>query len=93
MTEKNIEYNKTKEFKENVEPILKQLLEQCSIHGIPFFATFAVENRKDETKYISEMHSAVTNDIPLANDMIVKMANVLNGFDVVLNDNVIELEL
>ncbi len=86
-------YNKEDIYNEKIKPLVKEVMRLSSIHNIPSFITFAVANDGELTTYISDMHSAVTNDICLKDDNIVKMANVLNGFDVVVQDKTIEIEM
>lgn len=86
-------YDKEEEFKEEIKPIIQELMKLCATHQIPCFVTCAVKNNEKGTKYISDMHSPITNKIELKENQIVNMANVLNGFDVVANDRSFKIEM
>ncbi len=88
-------YNKETLFEAEVRPKLKEMMRICAIHEIPCFATFAVKNSQSGTKYVSDMVSATgtTNDVCLKKDNIRKCANVLNGFDTVAENKVLEIDM
>lgn len=87
-------YNKEEIFKEKILPVRYEFMKLCKLYDIPTIVTNAVCNTEDGgTKYSSDMVSAVTNDVPLNDDKIVKIANVLNGFDVVEKNICVEFEL
>lgn len=86
-------YNKRKEYEEIIKPLQDAFVSECSLRGIPMFCTVAVENVGTNTKYASDMVSAVTNKVDLSDDKIVKMVQVLNGFDVVESNKPITLEM
>jgi hypothetical protein len=91
--EKVTVYDKEELFKKDVKPLLDELMRVCAVNKIPAFFTCAVKSLPDQTVYSSDMFSGVTNNVTLKNDNIVKMANVLNGFDVVAENKSIEIEL
>ena len=72
--------DKTKVFEEEIRPLLNDAMRLCSNNGIPAFYACAAENNEEGTKYLTDMVSAVTNDIHLKDDKLVDFANVLNGF-------------
>lgn len=91
--EKCTVYDREAVYKEEIDPLLRKIMQVCAMNGIPCFVTFAVKNDDKGTKYVSDMYSAITNDIALKDDNICKMANVLNGFDVVEQNKTLELEM
>lgn len=87
-------YNKEEIFKKEILPLRDEFMKMCKLHDIPTIVTSAVCNLEDgTTKYSSDMVSAITNSVGLNEDKIVKIANVLNGFDVVNHNIEIEFEL
>ena len=87
-------YNKEEFFKKNILPLRDEFMKLCKLHDIPTIVTSAVCNMEDgTTKYNSDMVSAITNNVELNDDKIVKIANVLNGFAVVSHNIEIEFEL
>lgn len=88
------DYNKAELFKREILPLRNEFMKACKLNDIPTIVTSAVANMSDgSTQYSSDMVSAITNDIPLNDDKIPKIANVLNGFDVVERKSVIEFEI
>ena len=85
MSSMNItEYNKEKEFSTKIKPQLDKIMYLCSIHKIPFFYTACVANsEKDGSVYKSDVSSAVSHNITLADDRISRHIDVSIGFDAV----------
>lgn len=86
-------YNKRDVFNQHIKKKMDEFAKECSLRGVPMFVTCAIEDTEDKTIYESDMVSAITNDITLNEDKIVKMANVLNGFDVVERDKTPYIEM
>lgn len=75
-----MEFDKSKEFKEELEAAIIKLKQMCYDRKIPMFATFAIKNQNGHTEYRSEMISAGVAGVSLSDDRIPHMVNVLNGF-------------
>lgn len=89
-----MEYNKEKYFEEKVKPLRDEFIRVCTLGQIPTFVTCAIKNEGSRTtKYDSDIVSALTNDVKLNDDKITKMANVLNGFDVVETNKTIDFNM
>ncbi len=82
------EYDKTKVYKNKIEPLMQKLMLTCNSEGIPMFATFAVRNSQDETEYKSEMLLATTEK-QLAVNNIAKCLLKLNTFDTKFPDYIL----
>ena len=76
-------------YEEKLMPIIVQLKSVCNMNKIPFFLAVCTKNDEEKTDYRCNMFSAVSNDIALHNDNIVKFVDVLNGFDVIPNSEVL----
>lgn len=90
---KTTTYDKTEIFEEKVLPHIKEAMKECSLHQIPAFVSFATKNSEDGTEYYSDMVSPISEEIYLKEERITGMADVLNGFDVVEKDKIIEIEM
>lgn len=70
--------------KEELDQIIRRLLEFCQINHIPFFVSCAVENHADGTKYMNAVYSAQSHAMELTDDRIRKhMLLADKEFDVV----------
>lgn len=73
-------YDKEEVFKEEIEPILKQLLQACNINRIPMFTCVAVKNTKDATTYKTQVLSPAQYNFNLADNKFTDFINIMNGF-------------
>ena len=67
-------------FEEEIRPLFKEAMKKCAENGIPAFYACAAINNTEKTVYLTDMVSAVTNDIVLKDDKLIDFANVLNDF-------------
>lgn len=89
---KNNDFEMTNEQKIELEKKFRELLEICQINRTPFFATCAISNDDQQTKYMSVVYSAQSHSILLTDDRIRKHMLIANGgFDVVPKREVIDL--
>lgn len=72
--------DKEKVFEEEIRPLFKEAMKKCADNGIPAFYACAAINNEEKTIYLTDMISAVSNNIVLKDDKIVDFANVLNNF-------------
>lgn len=87
-----VHYDKSDGYKNDIEPIVNNLLLACSKEKIPVFVTMAVKNTDEGTEYMTSMISATVNGVVLENDSFPKLVNVMNGFDTIPHSDPIELE-
>lgn len=76
-------YSKEDIYKEKIDDYVKKIRLACNEYKIPMFMSFAVENSKNNTKYITEMQSAQASGTLLTNDRLVKHAMIMQDFDVI----------
>lgn len=76
-------FSKRQEFETDVLCHVREVLLQCDRHRIPVFMTFAVEDSEEGTKYVSDMLSSANLGVPLKDDLLVKHALIMAGFDAV----------
>lgn len=85
------EFDKTEEYDKVLSKLMHDVIKYCSANGIPVFISACVKNDKKESVYKSDMVSAVSADVKLTDDKLVKFVNVLNGFDTVPKHDDIEM--
>lgn len=82
--EKEIYYSLPEQQKEDLDGIIRELLEFCQINHIPFFVSCAVENNAEGTEYMNAVYSAQSHALSLTDDRIRKHMLLANKeFDVV----------
>lgn len=72
-------YDKTDEYKNNIEPLIKQLKMECNVEKIPMFVTVAIKNTEKETVYMSDAIYA-SCDLQLTDKKIGQLLLLSNGF-------------
>ena len=75
------EYNKTREFHKEIEPLVCQLKDLCAKHSIPMFMAFAIKNSEEGTVYDYEMLMAASRR-KLKENQINSLVLSVNDFDV-----------
>ena len=78
------EFDKTRDFEEYVEPLMKEAIRQAKIHDIPLFANTCIKSEKDKTIYKNYHVSTVLNHYELYDDQIRKHILICNGFEAVM---------
>ncbi len=76
-------YDNTDVFKNEIQQKLDELMILCSQYQIPMFITFAVKNTVNDTEYYNDQISCANADVTLTNNLIPKLVDVMNGFDVI----------
>lgn len=74
-----------------VDAALKNLLNLCRLYQLPMFATVAVSNSNDGTKYASTIYEARAHDVELKEDLVRKHMLVAKGFEPVPKRDVISV--
>ena len=80
-------FNKQKEYKNEVFPIVEKLYEKCAALKLPFFCAVCVANDEEKTKYEYETLLALLQ-LDLKDNQIAKMLYSFNGFEVDYPDEV-----
>lgn len=76
-----VEYDKIKEYENNIEPVVAKLKEVCTLARIPMFVTCAVKNNSKETKYKNEIVHGIVG-IKLRDDRIADILLRISGFKI-----------
>ena len=74
-------FDKTKEYENQIEPLIRQLSAICLLQSLPMFVSVAIRDDGETTEYRNQMNGSASQGIRLADDQIVKHVNVANGFD------------
>lgn len=85
-------FDSKKEYHAEIAPLVKELKTKCYALGIPMFFCAAVSDDGKNTEYKNEMLSAEIVRQPIAEDRIVKMVNVIMGYDVVMSSKPQEID-
>lgn len=93
MERKITKYNITKEQEKDVGEALAHMLDVSRRYQLPMFASFAVENSEEETKYKNIIYEASAHDLKLKEDLIRKHMLIANGFDCVPKRDVMAVNL
>lgn len=72
--------SKVKVFNEYVREKIEEVNALCDMYGIPFFASFCIDDNKETSVYENYMFGSTSNGIQLKDDRIRKHINVANGF-------------
>lgn len=92
-----LNFDKRKEYKEFIEPLVKQIDQLCAIHNIPYAAVFAIFDDGNKTDYIKKnlfpaLDIELTNDISgnlmlaLMGGKFVVPGTEINNFDAGITD-------
>lgn len=76
-------FNKTSLYKENIAPLIQELVKQCTIYNIPMYASFCVSNTANGTKYENHCVAPDSHNLNLTDDNIQKHLCIQLGFDVI----------
>lgn len=87
------EYNKENIYNKEILEKVYELKLLCNKHRLPMFVSVCVKNDNNESKYVSEMVGSQSNNVILKNDLIPKFVNVLNGFDTIPKQEILEVEI
>lgn len=79
-------------FKSEILPKRNELMKVCALHKYPTICVSAVPQDDGTVSYETDMVSAADCNMNLKDDMLVKVANVLNGFDVVESNKPLIIE-
>lgn len=85
-------FDKTEEFKSEIEPLLDQIKSLCTVKGIPFFMTACIKNDANGSEYYTDGRFCGSGGFILKDDRITKHFNVATGFDTVPHREEIEVD-
>jgi len=88
----NTKFDKRKIYEDEIAEVVMELKLLCNKYKLPMFVSVCVKNGK-ETEYVSDMVGSASNDIFLQDDKIPKYVNILNGFDTVPPNEILEIEM
>ena len=77
------DYDKSKLYKDKIEPAVQQVIALCSAYDIPMFFAACVKNENGESKYQKEVVSPASHDIKLEQDYFPNLLAVTLGFTTV----------
>lgn len=87
-TEKPITpFDKSAAYKAHIEPLVNELMKQCTVHNIPMFVTCCVANNNVGSEYKNQAVTADAHGLNLADDDIQKHICLKLGFDTVYRSN------
>lgn len=76
-------FDKTSEYKTHIEPLINNLMKQCTIYNIPMFVTCCTRNTAEGSEYKNQAVTPDTHGLNLTDDNIQKHIGLLLGFDVI----------
>lgn len=85
-------FDKTDVYEAEIKERIEELKILCNRENIPMFITLCVKSNNKETVYENDMIGTYANGINLKDDKFPKLVNVMNGFNTVPYEEVIELE-
>ena len=77
---KLLTYDKTEEFKAEIEPKMKEIKKICIKYNIPFISVFASANTADATQYITEGLFPGVQGIKLHDDKLKDVFGIMSGY-------------
>ena len=80
-------FDKSASYKANIEPLVQELVKQCTIHGIPMFVTCCIGNSAQCSEYKNQAVTPDAHGMNLADDNIQKHMCLQLGFDTVYRSN------
>ena len=86
-------YDKAEVYQEKVAPLVATLKKTCCRESIPMFFCAAIKEEDSEMVYQSEMVSYAVAGVATKDDRIAKIRNIIMGYDVVLHEKILEIEL
>lgn len=81
----NIQYDDTKEFKNECFPHIVKIKQFCMDRGIPFYMTFATAETGKHTEYITAKQFPPECNVVLNDDIFRKIMLASHGFDLAMN--------
>lgn len=75
-------YDRHEAWNDHCKPLLDELVKNCHLYQIPFFATACVANDASGSEYISDAVGPVAEDLYLKDDKISRHLAVSRGYDV-----------
>lgn len=82
--QKNITpYDKSEIFETQIQPLVKKILNVCSINDIPMFFACCPSNDENVSQYIKECVSPQSHNISLSQDYFSNLIAVTLGFNTV----------
>lgn len=80
-------FDKSAAYKANIEPLVQELMKQCTVHDIPMFVTCCITNTESGSEYKNQAVTPDAHGLNLADDNIQKHMCLQLGFDTVYRSN------
>lgn len=80
-------FDKHAAYKANIEPIINELMKQCTVYDIPMFVTCCVANNTKGSEYKNQAVTPDAHGLNLTDDNIQKHMCLQLGFDTVYRSN------
>ena len=80
-------FDKSATYKSTIEPLVQELIKQCTVHNIPTFITCCISNDENGSEYRNQAVTPDAHGINLADDNIQKHICLQLGFDTVYRSN------
>lgn len=85
-------FNKKKIYEEQIFDKINELKLLCNSEKIPMFFACAIESNDKKTIYETEYVGSKSNEIELKDDKITNLINVMNGFETIPSQKIIEID-
>jgi hypothetical protein len=76
-------FDKSAAYKSHIEPLVTELVRQCTIYNIPMFVTCCVRNDETKTEFKNQAVAPDAHELNLADDNIQKHMCIQLGFDTI----------
>ena len=76
-------FTKEKEYKEEIEPLVQELVARCTANAMPIFVSVCTDNNENETKYKHSLVAPEVFNLELHNNMFTRFLSVTLGFETV----------
>ncbi len=76
-------FDKAATYKSKIEPLIQELVKQCTVHNIPMFVTCCVKNTPDGAEYKNQCVPPDAYGLNLSDDNIQKHLCIQLGFDTI----------
>lgn len=80
-------FDKSAVYKSHIEPLVAELMKQCTIYNIPMFVTCCVTNNENGSDYKNQCVAPDSHGLNLTDDNIQKHMCIQLGFDTVYRSN------
>ena len=76
-------FDKSSIYRSKIEPIVAELVKQCTVYNIPMYVTCCIANSEKETEYKNQCVAPDAHGLNLSDDNIQKHLCIKLGFDTI----------